>query len=302
MSKVVVSQLLSTKQEEISEYKMNVGQSRKEGSLAILKKDKIGSGILSECWNWFTNGKNKQNRHVKLQDNYEKRNREGKSSSNQLNKALFGVRPAAKTDPATRLLNMSESVRLTAEEEEIKADKQKKDALYFYQQGNKTKALRELKKSKQTETRASSLMTTVEALETQISLLQQTEIQNSVANILKTCSVSSASSKNALASMEMVSDTVAETKDTVDEMQDALGELATVSGGLQFDDSELLEELESLQEAESSSNKRLDAPGNCSCEQPQLSFPSPSNNPIIGTAGKGNAISKTSETLIQHSQ
>jgi len=246
MSLANVSVILSQKKLHLEAYERDVVGARKTGDAAVRKSRR--RSFMDGCLSWLT-GSRSRSRHVKLVGDGKCTPADvstARDSCRDINKALFGVRRSEKEDPSARLSRMADTVRSSAETQECSAERRRKMAIVAHKSGNKQKALRELKQSKRHQAKASSLTVAAEALETQVSLLEQTELQRSVADAIKTAGISSVSCRSTLSSIETAAEDIAEATDSVEEIHAAMDEMASATRTDQLDDDELLEELEQM--------------------------------------------------------
>lgn len=242
-----MSAILSTKKKNIKAYEHDVVKAKKTGEAALRRSNRRNP--MHGCLSWLA-GTRSRSRHVKMAVD-EKREAPAaastaRASCRDINTALFGVRRKENEDPSTRLSRMADTVRNSAEAQESSAERHRKMAIAAHKSGNKQKALRELKQSKRFQAKASSMAIAAEALETQVSLLEQTELQRSVADAIKTSGISSLACKSTLSTIETAADEIAEVTDSVDEVHAAMDEMASSARPDHLDDDALLEELEQM--------------------------------------------------------
>jgi hypothetical protein len=238
-----VAQILGAKQKEIDDYHKDVGLAKKKG--VSTERDNRKRDVIDGCWSWIT-GALYHPRHAKLDQDRAVAAPAG-VSSRSVNQALFGMRPSVgKEGASARLINMADSVRGSADAQDAETERHRQTAVCLFKQGQKSKALRSLRKSKHTACRAASLTTAAEALEAQVDLLQQTELQQSVAEALKISGLSTSSCRNALSSLETAAEDAAEAAESVQEMDAAMDEVVSSSRPDHIDDDDLLQELEDM--------------------------------------------------------
>lgn len=143
------------------------------------------------------------------------------------------------------------SIALTSRVESLdeKALQFKSDAAKMAKAGDKPKALRMLKKSKQAAAHAASLQQAADAVERQTNIMEDVSLQTQIAGALEATMGPMKTSKKALASVEKVADEASEIRDVNEEIQSALSQLNDGSS-LAIDDDELEAELDGMLEHE----------------------------------------------------
>lgn len=173
--------------------------------------------------------------------------RRARHSSASLDQAVFGHKASSNTASNTasnRLTAAAASMEQHAETLGERAGAARAKAKSLMSAGKKTEALACLKKAKQAEGQHTNAMATASALERQIDMLAESALQKEVATALS-ASVAVAKKKT-IGLMSKTEDAV----DAAVELKDFAEDVSSVLGGLQadnFDDDELLEELEAMQ-------------------------------------------------------
>lgn len=245
----VARDAIHAKQSSASKIEKEIEQAKKKGKQHLKRHDR--KVCWRNIWSWFFERRVGRAKHSQLQEeSMESAFKKGSSEYTpwDMHKSLFGV--SAKNDnkaSTERLTRMAETSRNSSELLEQEADRDQKAAAHFFRQGNKQRAIRMLKKSKTTRARAFSLASAAETLEAQVSLLQQTELQRSVAEAIKSAGVSGMSMQRALGQLESAADDAHELRDTVQDAELAMNEVASTALGPDLpNDEDLIEELTSM--------------------------------------------------------
>lgn len=170
---------------------------------------------------------------------------EKKSKGSEISRAVLGLGPSKKRSPASKLEAAKEAMRKRVEELEARVAESRQVAKTQMQSGNKTAALRELKRSKALEKQALSTQGVMDAVEAQSDMLEQTALQKQVAAALGETAKTMKKEKGLLNKAE-------DAVDAASEMRDLHEDLAQVMSGLgdsslaDMDDHELLSELNDM--------------------------------------------------------
>jgi hypothetical protein len=171
--------------------------------------------------------------------------RRTRNSSSSLDQAVFGHKSTtASTTASDRLTSAAVSMEQHAESLGERAGAARAKAKSLMAAGKRTEALACLKKAKQAESQHANAVATTSALERQIDMLAESALQKEVATALS-ASVAVAKKKT-IGLMSKAEDAV----DAAVELRDFAEDVSQVMGGLQtdnYDEDELLEELEAMQ-------------------------------------------------------
>lgn len=161
--------------------------------------------------------------------------------------AVFG-RSAAASNTANanaRLEKAAEQLEQHAEQLYAKADASRSKAKAMMAQGKKAEAMAALKRAKALEKQAEVAVSTHVAIEQQQDMLQSSALQREVATALSaSIATTKTKTKGLLEKAESAVDSSAELKDAVDDINEVMGGLGANDN---FDEDELLEELECMQ-------------------------------------------------------
>ena len=172
--------------------------------------------------------------------------RTGASDQSALDQAVFGQQRsggAATSSAAERLTRASESMGSHVESIRARAEAAKAQAKSLLAAGRKKEALKEMARFKQAEKQLENAQATQLALERQLDVLAEADVQREVASALS-ASVATAKKKT--------KGLLSKTESAVDgsvELRDLAEDVASTLGGIQtdvFDEDELLEELAAL--------------------------------------------------------
>jgi len=130
-----------------------------------------------------------------------------------------------------------------------KADGLKREAARLVKAGDKAKAMRMLKKSKQAAAHAASLQQAADAVERQTNMMEDVSLQTQIASALEATMGPMKTSKKALASVEKVADEAGDIRDLNEDIHSALAQLNDGSS-LALDDDELEAELAGMLDGE----------------------------------------------------
>lgn len=153
---------------------------------------------------------------------------------------LFGTK---KTDPQSALTAAAESMNSRILQLESRAAHEREEAKRAMASGQKSSALRLLKKSKATDKQIAANMSTLVAIEQQVDLMAQAQMQRQVASALASSSKGMKAQKSMLKSAETAVDDAQEARDMAEDLTNVMGEFVQASD---LDDTELLHELESM--------------------------------------------------------
>jgi len=157
---------------------------------------------------------------------------------------LFGQQKVQES-AADKLSHAAENVAAHVEALSDKASLSRARAQQLMGQGKKSEALMALKKAKALEKQLETAQSTHVALETQVDVLAQSELQKQVASALSaSVATTKKKTKGLLGRTETAVEDAAELKDLAEDISSAMGGLSTEV----FDDDELMEELMAMSE------------------------------------------------------
>ena len=158
--------------------------------------------------------------------------------------ALFGSKKK-KADPTSKLQEAAAAMTERIRALEYRAIESKQEAARLAKQGQKPAALRALKKAKTLEQQMESNQAALDAVEQQVDMLAQAEVQKQLSTALTTSSAGLKNQKQLLKSAESAVDAAQDARDTADDLNSVLSEFAG-SGSTYHDETDLLEELDQL--------------------------------------------------------
>lgn len=161
-------------------------------------------------------------------------------------RSVCGSKPGVKATPSSKLSEAATAMEARISELEKRVSEQKTEARKAMSVGNKQAALRAMKKAKQIEKQIASNQAALDAVETQVDLLAQAEMQKTVASALSKTSKGIKKDKKLLKRAEDALDGATEVRDLADDLNGVMNDFAASSGPGDVDDDDLLEELQSM--------------------------------------------------------
>lgn len=158
--------------------------------------------------------------------------------------ALFGLRKG-RVDPHAKLREAAEAMQVRVEQLEQRIGEGRAEAKRLMSVGQKTAALRALRKTKGVEKQVASTQAALDGVELQIGMLEEAELQKTLASALSSSSKGMKDSKKLLQKAETAVEGAAEARDLAEDLSTVMGEFAASHPG-QVDDDELLAELDAL--------------------------------------------------------
>ena len=172
----------------------------------------------------------------------------GTAKSLEVNSRIFGLAGVKKaSDPANMLEKAASVMRARIEQLEQRAGEQRSEAARLVKLGQKSAAMRALKKAKQIEASVAANSASLDAVEQQVDMLAQAAVQKTLTSALETTSKTMQKDKKLVARAERAVDDAVEVRDMAEDLNNAMSELANHSNA-DFDDEELQEELEAMME------------------------------------------------------
>lgn len=172
-----------------------------------------------------------------------------RANGSEISRAVLGLVPSRKKTPQSKLAAASEAMQTRIQSLDSRAADSRVAATASIKAGNKTTALRELKRAKMLEKQAQSTQSAMDALEAQSDMLEQTALQKEVAAALGASAKSLKREKGLISKAEDAVDTAAEVRD----MHEDLTQVMSGLGDTVFpdvDEEELLSELQGMVEKE----------------------------------------------------
>lgn len=163
----------------------------------------------------------------------------------KLNAALFGI-AGARQDPSQRLDEAAQVMRARIQQLEARATEHRVEAKRLLASGQRVAALRALKKAKTIESQVVSNQAAVDAVEQQVDMLAQVQMQKTVTNALASTNKSFKREAKTISKAEAAIDDASEMRDMASDLGAVMAEFASNSGNADFDDDELLAELDDL--------------------------------------------------------
>ena len=158
--------------------------------------------------------------------------------------SLFGQRKA-KADPASKLAEAAAAMEERVAQLETRVGEQRSEAARLMKLGQKSAAMRTLKKSKALEKQLASNQSSLLAVEQQVDMLSQAHLQRTMADALHASSKGLKKDKKMLKKAEGAVEEAQEARDLADDLGQVMAEFATTGGGYD-DDDDLLAELQEM--------------------------------------------------------
>lgn len=155
---------------------------------------------------------------------------------------LFGVR---KADPHTKLAEAASSMESRISQLECRAASERAEAKRLVAAGQKASALRTLKRAKATEKQLEANQQSLMAIEAQVDMMAQAQMQKQLATALASSSKGMKGQKRLLKSAEAAVDEASDARDMAEDLGNVMAEFAQSSGGNE-DEDELMEELNAM--------------------------------------------------------
>lgn len=160
----------------------------------------------------------------------------------QTHSRIFGVR---KSDPHSALALAAESMNSRILQLESRAASEREEAKKQMQLGQKPSALRLLKRAKATEKQLEANQASLMAIEQQVDLMAQAQMQKQLASALASSSKGMKAQKKLLKHAESAVDDAQDARDMADDLGNVMAEFAQNGNGNE-DEDELLDELNSM--------------------------------------------------------
>ena len=164
---------------------------------------------------------------------------------------LFGIKGMGlgkkkTTDPSAKLREAAVALEDRIAQLEMRASEGRAEAKRYMQANQKAAAIRALKKAKAVEKQLLANQASLDALETQLSMLEDAVVQKTLASALASSSKNFKKQRGILSQAESAIDEAADTRDVVVELQDVMSEFAASGTDRYVDDDELVAELEGM--------------------------------------------------------
>lgn len=169
-----------------------------------------------------------------------------KKEHSEITKRVFGV-ATKKMSPQNKLAAAADAMKARVEALESRAVQSRKSAQGHMRAGNKSAAMRDLKRSKALEKQALSMLAVMDAVETQSDMLEQTALQKEVAAAMGATAATLKKEKNLISKAEDAVDAASEMRDMHDDLSQVMSTLGEVATN-DFDDDELMLELQGMTE------------------------------------------------------
>lgn len=163
------------------------------------------------------------------------------ASGMQSSSRLFGMR---KADPHTALASAASTMESRNQQLEARAASEREEAKRLMALGQKTSAMRALKRAKGTEKQLEANQAALIAVEQQVDLMAQAQMQKQVASALASSSKGMKAQKKLLKNAENAVDDAQDARDMADDLGNVMAEFAQNGNGPE--DDELLEELNAM--------------------------------------------------------
>lgn len=156
---------------------------------------------------------------------------------------LFGMK---KADPHSKLADAAASMERRIQELELRAQSERAEAKVQMQAGHKTGAMRMLKRAKMTEKQLEANQGSLMAIEQQVDLMAQAQMQKQLASALASSSKGMKAQKKLLKTAESAVDDAQDARDMADDLGQVITEFANSSNAIDAEDADLLSELQQM--------------------------------------------------------
>ena len=163
------------------------------------------------------------------------------STSASSAKGLFGV--SKKVDATAKLQEAAQAMEARVEQLEVRIHSQKGEAASLMRQGKKAAALRMMKKAKAIEAQCAATQASLDAVEQQVSMLEQAQVQKTLASALKSTTKGLKKDKALLKNAEQAVEGAIEAKDLAEDLNQVMGDFSFQT---EADEEEMLEELREM--------------------------------------------------------
>lgn len=153
---------------------------------------------------------------------------------------LFGMK---KSSPDEKLAQAAATLKSRLLQMESKAASEREEAKSALKMGQKSSALRLLKRAKMSDKQVEAAQQSLLAIEQQVDLMAQAAMQKEIASALATSSKGMKANKKMVKNAEAAVDDAQEARDMAEDLSNALSELGANDNG---DDDELLQELQAM--------------------------------------------------------
>lgn len=155
---------------------------------------------------------------------------------------LFGMK---KADPHAKLQEAAAGMEKRIQELELRAQAERAEAKSQMQAGQKASAIRMLKRAKMTDKQLEANQQSMMAIEQQVDLMAQAQMQKQLANALASSSKGMKSQKKLLKNAESAIDDAQDARDMADDLGNVMSEFASNGNG-DADEDDLMAELQSM--------------------------------------------------------
>jgi len=155
---------------------------------------------------------------------------------------LFGMK---KADPHAKLAEAAASMEKRIQELELRAQAERAEAKSQMQAGQKTSAMRMLKRAKATEKQLEANQSSMMAIEQQVDLMAQAQMQKQLASALASSSKGMKAQKKLLKNAESAVDDAQDARDMADDLGNVMSEFASNGNGNE-DEDDLMDELQQM--------------------------------------------------------
>ena len=155
---------------------------------------------------------------------------------------LFGMK---KADPHAKLAEAAAGMEKRVQELELRAQSERAEAKAQMHSGQKTSAMRMLKRAKMTEKQLEANQQSLMAIEQQVDLMAQAQVQKQLASALASSSKGMKAQKKLLKNAESAVDEAQDARDMADDLGNVMAEFAQGGNG-DADDDDLMAELQQM--------------------------------------------------------
>lgn len=241
MNAVSAMQALKTAEDKQTILKHRLQQQKALGAqidrvLAIADAEQPGCGVC-RIWRYLVGTRRTTALAPATDASTAKRSASGATGAQA---RLFGMK---KADPHVKLAEAAATMEKRIQELELRAESERAEAKRQMHLGQKAGAMRMLKKSKATEKQLEANQASLLAVEQQVDLMAQAQMQKEIASALSSSSRGMKAQKKLLKNAESAVDDAQDARDMADDLGNVMAEFAN-SGNA--DEDELLAELQQM--------------------------------------------------------
>tara|TARA_B100001094_G_scaffold329600_1_gene392696 strand:+ start:4133 stop:5092 length:960 start_codon:yes stop_codon:yes gene_type:complete len=194
------------------------------------------------------------------------------AKSSSVANRVFGKSMGKKATAAGKLESAKAAMQSRVEHLEEKAQASRSASVKAMKAQKKELALRELRRAKMMEKQANSTQSALDAVEQQFEMMEATALSREVASALGATAKSLKKNKAFLSQAEDSVDAAAEMKDLHDDMAQVMAAFGETANNNDYDDEELIAELEEMTQSPTKSNDSVSASDRTLAQEAQVAL------------------------------